>query len=45
MLHKNITNAHFAKLKDVINTLVCSHMNAASNISKNKEESQYNKNR
>ncbi|MBO4877372.1 MAG: hypothetical protein J5501_05125 [Ruminococcus sp.] len=33
MKHKNITNAHFVKLKDVINTCVGSHMNGASIIS------------
>lgn len=33
MTHKNITNAHFVKLKDVINTCVGSHLNGASIIS------------
>ena len=44
MKHKNITNAHFAKLKDVINTCVGSHMNGASIISNMQDASLDNKN-
>ena len=44
MKHKNITNAHFVKLKDVINTCVGSHMNGASIISNMQDASLDNKN-
>ena len=39
MTHKNITNAHFVKLRDVINSCLSSHMGSINIISNMKEAS------